>query len=237
MSRKSHRLADHKTEQERRVRLLLIRKQLPKAFGNFIASLAAWDWFINPITFRNLGPAHERKPVAEIERDGNLVRIEPDPLLRDWAPVSKHHVFSGPPVPDAALAGILAYFSDLQAAAGKPIGWVFGEEFGRLGGRYHCHALVTGVAHLRRDTWWEEAFRRFGRTRIEPFDPERAAAFYTAKYAAKQLGGLHFGGTLAGVDLDRGSNSNEQVHRGVVVARSANLPSKFFRITLSRRHR
>ncbi len=237
MSRKSHRLSDHKMEQERRARQLFNRKQLPLAFGNFIAGLADWDWFINPFTFRNTGAAPNRNRVRELVREGKFARYERDPRLNDWRPASRHRPILGPPVPDAALARIEKFFADLRAAAGIPIGWVLGEELGRLGGRYHCHALVTGVAHLRRDVWWNEAFRRFGRTRIEPFDPERAAAFYTAKYAAKQLGGLHFGATLAGVDLDRAENSKRVVRRGVVIAHSANLPREFFRITLSRRHR
>jgi hypothetical protein len=237
VSRKSHRLTDHKMEQERRARSLLLRKQLPQAFGNFIAGLAPWDWFINPFTFRNRGTAHESGPTVVLERKGNFVRYGPDPRLREWEPVSRHRLFPSPPVPDAAVALIFGYFSDLQGAAGKAVGWVLAEELGAIGGRFHCHALVTGVSHLRRDVWWEAAYCRFGRTRIAPFDPERAAAFYTAKYAAKQLGGLHFGGTLAGIDLDRIHNSNPPVRRGLVVAPSANVPSSYFRLTLPRRHR
>src|SRR5438128_5760373 len=104
-------------------------------------------------------------------------------------------------VPDQGLAKIDEYLTDIQRSTGKPVGWVLAEEFGGLGGRYHCHLLLTGVGRLRRRFWWYEGFRRFGRTAIEPFDPEGGAAFYAAKYAAKALGQLHFGGTLAGVDL------------------------------------
>ena len=84
--------------------------------------------------------------------------------------------------------------------------------------------------------WWAEAFRRFSRTLIEPFDRERAAAFYAAKYEAKQLGGLHFGGTLAGVDLSRceepGGTSD-----GQEVVRSVDSPKQFFRLGMRRWHR
>ena len=154
-------LVDHREAQERWAFRCRQRRELPRAFGELFRDLAPWDWFVNPISFRDDGA-------------------------------------NGPPAPDLALARISEYFDLVQRATSKPVGWVIGEEFGKLGGRYHCHALVTGVADQHRKFWWAEAFRRFGRTRIEPFDPQRAATFYAAKYAAKQLGGLHFGGTLAG---------------------------------------
>src|ERR1700730_520093 len=100
---------------------------------------------------------------------------------------------------DLAIARIEEWLADIQAAVcGKQIGWILAEEFGRIGGRYHCHMLVTGVGKERRTFWWNEAFRRFGRSEIRPFDPRKAAAFYAAKYAAKQLGQIQFGGLPAG---------------------------------------
>jgi hypothetical protein len=158
------------------------------------ASLAPWDWFINPFSFRT------------------------------------------EPAPDAAITRIEEFFGPVQRQAPLPLGWLIAEEFGRLGGRFHCHALVTGVGELRRDFWWREAFRRFGRTRIEPFDAKRGAAFYASKYAAKQLGALHFGGTLAGVDLslceERGSTGG-----GQEVAPSSDVPKLYFRVGLKHWHR
>ncbi|HEV2177315.1 MAG TPA: hypothetical protein VGW33_08955 [Terriglobia bacterium] len=167
---------------------------MASAFGQFIADLAPWDWFVNPFSFR----------------------VEP--------------------VPDAAITQIEEYFALVQRQAVSPIGWMIAEEFGRLGGRYHCHALVTGVAKLRRHFWWREAFRRFGRTRIEPFDPKRGAAFYAAKYAAKALGQLHFGGTLGGVDLSVSEEPKAAGGRRDTVL-SADLPRAFFRLGLGRWHR
>lgn len=156
-------LRDCGLEQERWARRRAARASLPGAFGNFLASLAPWSWFINPITFRGDAPCS-----------------------------------------DGAMKNIGEWLADLQAqAGGSQVGWVVAEEFGALGGRWHCHGLVCGVSHLSRRFWWAEAFRRFGRTTIEPFDPARAGAFYAAKYAAKALGKIHFGGTLAGVELSR----------------------------------
>jgi hypothetical protein len=160
-------LTDHVELQERQGRERASRVMLPRVWGEFIAGLAAWSWFVT-ITFKNSG-------------------------YKGAAPAS-----------DFALDRISEWLADLQAAAGgRPIGWVLAEEFGRLGGRWHCHLLICGVSHLQRRFWWSEAFRRFGRTRIEPFNHEQGAAFYTAKYAAKALGEIHFGGFLAGHEFQR----------------------------------
>jgi len=144
---------------------------------------------------------------------------------------------------DLAVARIEEWLADIQrAVGGKQIGWVLAEEFGRLGGRFHCHLLVTGVRTQRRTFWWSEAFRRFGRTDIAPFNPEKAAAYYAAKYAAKQLGYIHFGGTLAGTNLhqfvslpnqhrywnDLSTSSSDPVSTHSIVAPSVALERGYF---------
>lgn len=58
-------------------------------------------------------------------------------------------------------------YYEVHEVATTAIGWVIAEEFGRVGGRWHVHLLVTGVTHLRRKKWWKRAFVRFGRSRIE----------------------------------------------------------------------
>ena len=192
-------LVDHREAQERWALRCRQRREMPRAFGRFLADLAPWDWWFNPISFRDDGP-------------------------------------SGPPVQAVALARIIEYLLLLQRAASKPIGWVIGEEFGGLGWRYHCHVLVSGVGDLYRKFWWAEAFRRFGITLLVPFDCERAAAFYQAKYEAKRFGGLHFGGTLAGIvlsDLEIPSVSGGK-QTGIC---SAEMPRDFFRMGLGRWHR
>lgn len=160
-------LRDHSELQERRSREIARRAMLPHEWGEFIAGLASWSWFVT-ITFKSAA-------------------------------------YSGAaPARDLTLCRISEWLSDLQAAAGgSRIGWVLAEEFGCSGGRWHCHLLIAGVSKLRRRFWWGEAFRRFGQTRIEPFNFEKGAAFYTAKYAAKALGEIHFGGFLAGKEFQR----------------------------------
>ncbi len=186
------------------------RAALPRPFGDFLARLAPWSWFINPITFRGDAPCS-----------------------------------------DAAMKTIAEWLADIQAHAGaSDVGWVFAEEFGALGGRWHAHGLISGVSRLERRFWWQEAFRRFGRTRIEPFDPGRAGAFYAAKYAAKTLGKIHFGGTLSGVELSRVVRvegrrawddsfavSSEPSHTHAVALPSAGVEKTFFRLGLRRWHR
>lgn len=152
-------------------------------------------------------------------------------------------------VRDLAVARIEEWLADIQAAAGgKQIGWLLAEEFGRAGGRYHCHLLITGVAAQSRRFWWSEAFRRFGRSEISPFNPEQAAAFYAAKYTAKQLGLIHFGGVLSGKVLHEfahaedgkrewrealnESSEGRETHN--VVSPSAVMERDFYRMTLNR---
>jgi len=203
-------LTDHAKSQERLARERTRRALLPQAFGEFIAGLADWSWFVT-LTFKNDSPAR-----------------------------------------DAAMEKILNWLADIQAAAGgSSIGWVIAEEFGRIGGRWHCHLLISGVSRLRRRFWWSEAFRRFGRTRIEPFNPQKGAAFYAAKYAAKALGQIHFGGVLAGCEFDRlihspdgrrdweesFLNSSPPSATHGIVAPSANVGREFFRLGLGRWHR
>lgn len=203
-------LEDHARSQEKWAERQRYRAALPQAFGDFLAGLADWSWFINPITFRGDAPCS-----------------------------------------DAAMNGITEWLADIQALAGATkVGWVIAEEFGALGGRWHAHGLVCGVSRLDRQFWWAEAFRRFGRTRIEPFDRARAGVFYAAKYAAKAVGKIHFGGTLAGVELSRvvrqggrrlweNSLADSSAASGThgVITPSADVGRTFFRLGLRRWHR
>jgi len=204
---------------------------MPEAWGNFLASLAVWDWFIH-LTFRDEERNQHPKRRAE---QLLLVRLKrPNiPVLRspsDWVYRKPHR--SSPslrgPAPDWAMKRIREYLCDVEHATGQRIGWVIAEEFGRVGGRWHCHGLVTGVSKLNRKFWWAEAFRRFGRARIAQFDRGRAATFYAAKYEAKQLGMIHTGGVLAGVDLSRPEDRSFE-HGGNEIVSSAPVERRYFR--------
>ena len=142
----------------------------------------------------------------------------------------------GPPVPGIALSRLNEYLMRLQIAAGQPIGWVIAEEFGRLGGRYHGHALITGVRHLSLDFWRREAYRCFGRTKIELFDPSRGAAFYVTKHAGTLTGKFDLGGFLKGRDLSKCEQSHSP-GGGRDVVKSQPFLRSFFHTCLPHRHR
>ncbi len=223
-------LPDRVWDAERAGHDLERRRSLALEFGMWVASsLGPWDWFINPISFRDRHRDLEADSKTNQARgyrsldNGLISRVfSGDPALNEWKPDYKGRRNPGPPVPDQALAEINSYLFDLQSATGEPIRAMVAEEFGRIGGRYHAHALVAGVAHLRRDVWWNEAFKRFGRTRISPFDPRQGGAFYAAKYASKQLGALHFFGPMPGAALTAVIKPSYPVG-GVDVMRSAEM--------------
>jgi hypothetical protein len=202
-------LPDRAGDVERKQRDFERRQRLATQFGDWIADAQGpWDWFINPITFRDRHPGLETNPKTgaprqyrAIDRVGPIRIYVADPRLKGWEPDSRGRLNPGPPVPDKALAELKDYLFELQESAEQPIRWMIAEEFGITGGRYHCHVLVAGVRHLRRDVWWAKAFERFGRTKISVFDTKLGGAFYAAKYAAKQLGALHFGGPAPGAEF------------------------------------
>lgn len=228
-------LTDHRAQQEQWTRRRRERAQLARAFGYFIANLAAWDWFLT-ITLGDRHWPEERSARGELRQEANLVMCPPDPRLANYQPSPRWSAPSGAPAPGVALKRIERFLAHLQDMAAAVIGWVIAEEFGRLGGRWHCHGLITGVSRLYRKQCWQEARRRFGYTRIEPFDPARGAAFYAAMYAGRAEGKIHFGGTLAGVDLSHWERSPAQ-GGGRDIAVSGALGKDLFHMTLPRRHR
>ncbi len=72
---------------------------------------------------------------------------------------------------------------------GEPT-WVCGREYQTWRGVPHFHALIGGVAHLRRDEAWNWWFTRYGIARIEPYDRSLGAGFYLCKYVTKELGDI-----------------------------------------------
>ena len=74
--------------------------------------------------------------------------------------------------------------------------WVRMFEFQRWRGVPHIHALISGVADLRRDEAWAWWFARYGINRILPYDPTLGAGFYLCKYVVKELGDIQFSKSL-----------------------------------------
>jgi hypothetical protein len=81
-----------------------------------------------------------------------------------------------------------AWLRSLEKAAGQPIAWFRGDEYGEKFGKFHMHLLISNVAELHRFTWMARWKARNGIARIFPFDPTRGAAFYVSAYVTKQFG-------------------------------------------------
>jgi hypothetical protein len=93
------------------------------------------------------------------------------------------------------------FVRDIEKAAGLPIFWFRADEIGFHGGRFHIHALIGNVAHLRRLTWTDRWNKLAGIARILPFDSKRGAAYYCAKYVTKQSGDWELSDNLRAFNL------------------------------------
>jgi hypothetical protein len=128
------------------------RRMLAVEFGNWIAYfLGLWDWFINPITFRDRhhGLQCTSKPGdaphdSWIGSAGTIKLFAPDSRLKDWKPPFRGRRDPGPPVPEQALAEIKDFLSEIQEAADWPIRTMIAEEFGGAGG-----GAITRTCWLR----------------------------------------------------------------------------------------
>jgi hypothetical protein len=87
-------LPDRLTDVERQQRDFERQQILAAAFGDWIASsLGRWDWFINPISFRDRHPDLQRNPDTGKPRRYRTTRligpvriIVNDPRLKSWKP-------------------------------------------------------------------------------------------------------------------------------------------------------
>src|SRR5215472_787867 len=74
------------------------------------------------------------------------------------------------PVPSFRAHRLFGRFArEVEEAAGLPIAWFRGDEYGPRGGRLHVHALMLNVGHLRRLSWMDRWNRMAGYARILPF--------------------------------------------------------------------
>jgi hypothetical protein len=89
-----------------------------------------------------------------------------------------------------------AYMKLLERAAGGPITFFRVDELGSINGRFHIHALVGGVDHMRRLTWMDLWKKFNGYARFYPFDVRKGAAWYCAKYLRKANGDWELGGDV-----------------------------------------
>lgn len=80
---------------------------------------------------------------------------------------------------------------------GQSVRWIRATERQRRG-TIHYHGLMADVGGLRRFDYMKVWEQQSGFARIFPFDPEKGAAHYIAKYAAKEAlaGEIDIGGPL-----------------------------------------
>ena len=75
--------------------------------------------------------------------------------------------------------------------------WVKCREIQYWRGVPHWHALIGGVADIRRmdmvDWWWGQGY---GTARVLPYDKALGARFYLCKYVTKELGDIRFSQNL-----------------------------------------
>src|ERR1043165_116577 len=107
-------LIDHRRAQERWARSIREHRQLARAFGTFIANLAVWDWFVNPLTFRDEHSSENLSERGEIWRSGRFAVCKPDPRLISYRPSSRYSAAAAPPVADVALERIHTWLAEVQ---------------------------------------------------------------------------------------------------------------------------
>lgn len=94
----------------------------------------------------------------------------------------------------ATVPKVMDWLRTVEKLSPHLVSWVLSEEWGNIGGRFHCHALVSHVNEVNRRFAWSIAFERFGRTKIEVPNLAAVAAHYAAKYATKSEGAIWLGG-------------------------------------------
>ena len=74
--------------------------------------------------------------------------------------------------------------------------WVRGREYQQWRGVPHFHGLIGGVGDLRRMDLVDWCWRKYGMTRILPYNRELGAGYYLCKYVTKELGDIQFSSGL-----------------------------------------
>jgi len=85
-----------------------------------------------------------------------------------------------------------SFIKELQKETGSEIDWVSAREYQHWRGVPHYHALISGVESLRRLSWMDWWYGRYGMARIKPYDALKGAGWYISKYVAKELGEINF---------------------------------------------
>ncbi len=106
-----------------------------------------------------------------------------DRYVYDWF---CHLTFRDLPCTFTAINRFNAFITAIQRKEKVDIGYYVAMETTMLG-RYHFHALLGGLPGIYILPWWKWWFTRYGRSKIERYDPKLKASHYVTKYVTKQL--------------------------------------------------
>ncbi len=198
-------------------------KGLAQTWGDYLDSIAAWDLYMH-ITYRPF-PRQYVNPRGFLSQEMDTPSpVRARRLFREFIYGDENRDIPG-----------------LTQKINSRVDYFYAEELGKLG-RFHQHALLSGDG--LRDVWRKDLhqwwFERAGRNLIEPFNPERGAAFYLAKqYPAKQITTNDYRGL--GYELVVGNRALIR-HRpargeGVDVLPSVDLERDYFKLGMTRRKR
>jgi hypothetical protein len=125
------------------------------------------------------------------------------------------------------------FVGQLEAWLGERVDYIVADQYGRMNGRFHQHALLsaTGLDRYPRRDMESWLCRNAGYSRVLPY--ERGAAYYLARFGGRDLYRAEWRLRLGEED----ARLDTRPKSGVIVARSAELPSDFFHQSLPGRHR
>lgn len=106
-----------------------------------------------------------------------------DRYVYDWF---CHLTFKDLPRTFTAQNRFYAFIKAIQRKEKVDIGYYVGMET-TVKGRYHFHALLGGLPGIYILPWWKWWFTRYGRAKIERYDPKLKASHYVTKYTTKSM--------------------------------------------------
>lgn len=135
------------------------------------------------------------------------------------------------PSPEYGVHAFDKFVCQVEAQIGGSVEFVVVDQFGRLNGRFHQHAIIAAPRldlYPRREIerW---LLRNIGFSRVLPY--RDGAALYVARFAGNDDANLRF---RIGKEVTR---TGGQARKGREVVLSAELPKTLFHSTLGRWHR
>ena len=154
------------------------RNTSPDTYGDGLSELAMWTHWAT-FTWR------PRSVMMQTTNGAHLIRRFDQ---HETSPRTTSRKQVDPISMPAVRRAVGRYCLKLKPAA---IWWAT-EEGGRFG-RHHVHALMRLTPNqLRYKNPWSQAFRWFGRSEVEEYDPEKGASHYVSKYVTKELADFDF---------------------------------------------